>query len=28
VISLPERDQRAVMREINSFVAAKDNGRS
>jgi transcriptional regulator with XRE-family HTH domain len=27
VMALPERDQRAVMRVINSFVAAKGNGR-
>lgn len=27
VMSLPERDQRAVMRLINSLVAAKGNGR-
>lgn len=27
VLSLPERDQRAVMRLLNSLVAAKGNGR-
>jgi transcriptional regulator with XRE-family HTH domain len=27
VMSLPERDQRAVMRLLNSLVAAKGNGR-